>query len=77
MANYASPPPDDPRSPFMNEPELAKYFGVSERTVQGWRKRSDGPPYYKIMGNVRYDRKQIDQWLRDQQVKSECTGCAA
>lgn len=49
---------------FMSERELAKYAGVSTRTLQSWRFRGghEGPPWHKLMGAVRYDLREFERW---------------
>ena len=41
--------------------ELAEELGKSVTTLQNWRTRGDGPPWYNL-GGVRYDRADIDKW---------------
>jgi hypothetical protein len=52
---------------FYSERELAIYSGISARTLQGWRLRSQGPPWRKFCGSsVRYDLKAFDAWTASQ-----------
>jgi hypothetical protein len=51
---------------FYSESELAIYSGLSVRTLQGWRLRSQGPPWRKLCGSVRYDLKAFDAWAAAQ-----------
>jgi phage terminase Nu1 subunit (DNA packaging protein) len=42
----------------------AAYIGdVSERTLEGWRRRGIGPPFLKLEGVVLYDLDAVDRWL--------------
>jgi excisionase family DNA binding protein len=58
-------------SPYMNPEEAGKYLGVSLVTLQQWRYQGKGPAYMKIGGKVRYDRDDLDKWMRSQRVVPE------
>lgn len=45
------------------EKEEAARLNVSERTLQAWRTRGDGPPFVKLGRAVRYDPRTTDAWL--------------
>ncbi len=47
------------RKNILTEAELAKYWQMSERTLQKWRSLGTGPVYIKIGGKVRYTKKAI------------------
>jgi excisionase family DNA binding protein len=47
--------------------ELADYLKIAERTVYGWAQ--DGKlPAYKMAGNWRFRRRDIDAWLETQRT---------
>ena len=49
--------------------ELAHLLSVSERTLEAWRKSSNGPPWIKLTGTGRGVRYQLDglkQWIDEQ-----------
>ncbi len=46
-----------------SEKEEAARLNLSERTLQAWRTRGDGPPFLKLGRAVRYDPKAVDAWL--------------
>ena len=53
---------------FVGIVELAVYLDVSEKTVRHWiftRKI----PCYKLGRRVKFDLKQIEQWIRQKEVK--------
>ena len=53
---------------FYNVQEIAQYLGVSVNTIRSWvwlRKI----PWFKIRGLVRFDLKEIDQWMKEQKVE--------
>lgn len=39
---------------YMNEEQLAAYWGISARTLQRWRIEGRGPDYVKLGRSVRY-----------------------
>lgn len=45
------------------EKEEAARLNLSERTLQAWRTRGDGPAYIKTGRAVRYDPRVTDEWL--------------
>ena len=53
---------------FYNVHEIAQYLGVSVNTIRSWvwlRKI----PWFKIRGLVRFDLKEIDQWMKGQRIE--------
>ena len=55
-------------SQLITPPELGTELGVPERTLAQWRYRGIGPAYLKIGRHVRYDRREVDAWLRSQRI---------
>lgn len=54
--------------PLMTRDETAKYLGVTRAFLEANKKQ--GPPYYRLTpATVRYDRKKVDQWLSQREVK--------
>ena len=49
-----------------DEKTEAARIGFSVRTLQAWRLRGDGPPYFKIHSAVRYRPELTDAWLESQ-----------
>ena len=53
---------------FYNVLEIAQYLGVSVNTIRSWvwlRKI----PWFKIRGLVRFDLREIDQWMNGQKIE--------
>lgn len=48
---------------FLNQTELAKYLGVSPRTLEAWRLTRRGPGYFKIGGGVRYPAQLVNEFI--------------
>ncbi len=46
-----------------SEKEEAARLNLSERTLQAWRTRGDGPPFLKLGRSVRYSPAAVDNWL--------------
>jgi predicted DNA-binding transcriptional regulator AlpA len=44
-------------------PQLAEYFGVSARTVEGWNVRGTGPQPIRIGKHIRYTENSIREFL--------------
>ncbi len=45
------------------ERQEAERLNLSERTLQAWRTRGDGPPFVKLGRAVRYNPNETDSWL--------------
>ena len=46
--------------PHMNQKQLAERWGLSERTLEGWRWRGFGPRWLKLGGRVAYRTEDIE-----------------
>ena len=56
---------------LLNQAQAAALIGVSERTLECWRWRGDGPPYVKISRRaVRYRRRDIREWAESRLQRS-------
>ena len=56
------------RRNLMDSAEAAEYLGFSEHTIRAWTKRRC-VPYIKINGAVRFDRGQLDEWIKENSRK--------
>jgi predicted DNA-binding transcriptional regulator AlpA len=52
----------EPVVEYLTAAEVAARIGVSVQALANWRARDIGPLSIKIMGSVRYPRKEFDQW---------------
>lgn len=43
--------------------EAAERLSVSKHTLNNWRSQGTGPTFYKIGGKVRYDSKDLDEFI--------------
>ena len=57
--------PDAPKygAEYLNERQLAEHLNVSVRTLQGWRLKGGGVPYYKVGRLVRYSASEVKTWM--------------
>ena len=55
------------RRSLWTEKEVAAYLAVSVRTVQGWRRSGEGPPWFMLGRLRRYRPESVDAWLAQQQ----------
>ena len=51
--------------PYLSDKLLARRWGISYRTLQGWRNRNMGPVYIRIGGGVRYSIEAIIAYERE------------
>ena len=52
---------------LLSTKQVAKYYGVSPRTLEAWRITGQGPQFCKIGKLVRYDQSAIDAWANSNQ----------
>lgn len=53
-----------PARVLVSEKDEAKRLGFSPRTMQAWRLKGGGPPFFKVNGGaIRYDPNLNDAWL--------------
>lgn len=50
--------------------EAAKLLGRSVPTLERWRRLRVGPPYYLLMGRVRYDKAELFDWIEEQRQQT-------
>jgi predicted DNA-binding transcriptional regulator AlpA len=62
-------------STWLTAPAAARYIGVAVGTLANWRTRGEGPPYVKLgKASVRYDRGDIDGYLKARRVGTRSEG---
>lgn len=57
-----------------NEHQFAEYLGKTVRTVQSLRYHGTGPRFVKFGKSVRYEPKDIFQWIDANKTKSTSKG---
>lgn len=55
---------------FLSEHDVSRYLNVSVHTLRMWRVKRIGPPYYKLGKVVRYGLADLQDWLKEQVIKS-------
>lgn len=49
---------------LLTQSQTAEYLALSERTLEGWRLRGEGPPFVRLSRNaVRYRLRDLDAWI--------------
>ena len=49
---------------LLTEAQAAILIGYSQRTLQNWRQRGDGPKYVKVSArSIRYQRRDVLNWI--------------
>ena len=56
------------RGRFLNTKELAEFLGVSTGTIYSWVNQKK-IKYHKFGRLVKFDLKEIDQWIRENVVE--------
>jgi hypothetical protein len=46
----------------LNQEQLAQRLGVSERTIEGWRYRGNGPDYLRLEGRIVYRLVDVERF---------------
>jgi transposase len=55
-----------PEVRHLSQKQLAERLGVSQRTIEGWRQRGNGPAYLRLEGRVAYRLADVERF------ESEC-----
>jgi excisionase family DNA binding protein len=58
--------PDEPIDDLLTLHEVAELLRVPEATLRYWRFCHTGPASFKIGRHVRYQRRDVHTWLREQ-----------
>lgn len=61
---------------LLRESDVAERWNLSERCLQAWRLRGDGPPYLKLGRAVRYRLSDLDLWLENRRRTSTSSDTA-
>jgi phage terminase Nu1 subunit (DNA packaging protein) len=65
------------RAKLVGQAELAKLLDISERTLEGWRRRGDGPPFIRLGPKLaRYRLDDVKRWLGERRVGNETESMA-
>jgi len=51
--------------------EAAEYLRVSPLTLQDWRHKRIGPPYFKVGKRVVYQRSDLDAFMQSTKVQTK------
>ena len=64
MCDDTLPPPPAlrPRGPILDQKELVDRWGISGRTLEGWRQRKRGPPFLRLEGRVLYPLADVEAY---------------
>jgi excisionase family DNA binding protein len=60
---------DEDLDPLLSVEEVAHLLGVAVATIYTWRYRKVGPPAIRIGRHLRFRRRDLAQWLREQEVR--------
>jgi len=54
---------------YYSSTEAAQYLGLSRSHMSNMRLKGNGPNYYKLeSGGIRYDRDDLDAWVKGEQT---------
>lgn len=56
--------------------EAANYLKLAPRTLERYRVSGDGPRYAKLLGAVRYRKRDLDDWIESRIVGSTSEAAA-
>lgn len=53
---------------LLTRKETAAYLKISAITLEYWAKNDKGPPLIRMEGSIRYDKKDLENWLNSQKI---------
>ena len=53
---------------YLSRKEAAKYLGKHPLTLDTWRCRNVGPPYFKVGKSISYKREDLDAFIENCRV---------
>lgn len=63
MAQRPRSAPSLGASELLDIEQLARRFRVSVGCIRSWRLRGEGPPAIRIGSSLRWDSREVDEWL--------------
>lgn len=68
MTTFVTP---SPHRALLDTRAAAEFLGLAHRTLENWRiLRSDGPPFLKICGSIRYKPDELEAWASARRYRS-------
>jgi len=58
----------DAGAQFISDVEVARRTSIQRPTLQAWRAKGEGPPFFRVGRRVLYDWVQVEAWIRSRQV---------
>lgn len=59
--------PEDEEEVWLTPAQVQDLLQVAEATLRRWRREGIGPPFVRIDRVIRYNRRAVLDWLRDNQ----------
>lgn len=56
---------------LLNPHEAAEYLRLEQRTLNNWRHRRQGPPYYRVGARIRYSLPDLQAWVAAQAADND------
>lgn len=56
---------------MLNEKAAAALLGLPPDTIRAWRRRNQGPPYYRMETAIRYAKHELVEWRDAGRVQPE------
>ena len=54
---------------FLSEKETAALLKLTPETLRVWRSQGKGPPWFKFEGSIRYDRTDLENYIKSKRQK--------
>lgn len=64
-------PVERPGPALITERVLAEEWDLAPKTLANWRSQRTGPPYIKLRGSIRYNRRAVAEWLGEREVSPQ------
>ncbi len=56
---------DSKEDEILTEKQVAELLHIAAKTLGNWRRANKGPPYFLAGKRVRYSKKSLDEWMKE------------
>lgn len=50
---------------LLSTKQVSELLSIPAETLRWWRGAGIGPPFYKLVGSIRYDESDVEKWVAE------------